>query len=367
MKILLIYLVSLLVINSCTFIPKQSGLFTYVDPSGKKKSVRTLSGWEQKRQQTIQGMESAMGRLPDRLDLPPLNMVIIDSLRGENYTRLNIRFTVAENEILPAYLYLPYPNDPKRKYPAMIALHGTSEIGKETVDGKSKNRGYAKELAERGYVVIAPDYPSMGDLKDYDFSQDRYQSGTMKGIFDHMRCVDLLMARSEVDTSRIGAIGHSLGGHNAMFLAAFDKRIKVTVSSCGWTLFDYYDLGETASKNYGGRLGPWAQERYMPLMREKYHLNSEKFPFDFDEIIASISPRAFFSNSPVDDSNFAVAGVRKGIKAATEVYSWYKKKDNLKALYPERTGHDFPPQIRLEAYHFIDSIFGFTPKNIEIK
>lgn len=50
---------------------------------------------------------------------------------------------------------------------------------------------WQRELAERGYIVIAPDYPSMGDLTDYDFSSDRYESGTMKAIFNHMRCVDL--------------------------------------------------------------------------------------------------------------------------------------------------------------------------------
>ena len=54
----------------------------------------------------------------------------------------------------------------------------------------------------------------------------------MKGIFNHMRCVDLLQAREDVDHERIGVLGHSLGGHNAIFLGAFDIRLKVIVSSC---------------------------------------------------------------------------------------------------------------------------------------
>jgi hypothetical protein len=29
--------------------------------------------------------------------------------------------------------------------------------------------GYGSELAQRGYVVVAPDYPSFGQQKDYDF------------------------------------------------------------------------------------------------------------------------------------------------------------------------------------------------------
>ncbi len=36
---------------------------------------------------------------------------------------------------------------------------------------------------------------------------------------------------------RIGVIGHSLGGHNAIFTATFDERLKAVVTSCGFTGF----------------------------------------------------------------------------------------------------------------------------------
>src|SRR5690606_23740447 len=116
-------------------------------------------------------------------------------------------------------------------------------LGKRLVDGESlkNNRAQAKELAQRGYVVIAPDYPSMGEQEDYDFDNDRYSSATMKAIFNHMRCVDLLETLDFVDANRIGVLGHSLGGHNSMFVGAFDTRLKVIVSSCGWTPMDYYN------------------------------------------------------------------------------------------------------------------------------
>ena len=107
----------------------------------------------------------------------------------------------------------------------MLALHQTSPRGRRDLEGgaKNPNMGYAPELARRGYVVLCPDYPSFGDYP-YDFSKDDYVSGSMKGVFNHMRCVDLLRSRDDVDGERIGVIGHSLGGHNAMFLAAFDER-----------------------------------------------------------------------------------------------------------------------------------------------
>jgi dienelactone hydrolase len=310
-----------------------------------------------KQKQTIEGMEAGMGKLPDRKGLPEFNVQYTDSLKTDLYTRYSINFTVAENETVFAYLYVPVSSGKTKKYPAMLALHETDAIGKKSVDGQGKNAnlGYAKELAQRGYVVIAPDYPSFGESVPYDFKKDRYESGTMKGIFNHIRCVDLLETRKDVDKKRIGVIGHSLGGHNAMFVGAFDPRLKVVVTSCGWTLFDYYDIGEAASKLYGGRLGPYAQERYMPLLRDKFNLVSDKMPFDFDLIIAAIAPRAFFSNSPVNDSNFDYKGVEKAIENVKPIYRFLKAENHLQIRYPE-SKHDFPTPVRQEAYRFIDSI-----------
>jgi dipeptidyl aminopeptidase/acylaminoacyl peptidase len=226
-----------------------SDLLYYKDHKGRKKPVKTSQDWDIKRHQILEGMQLAMGKLPDMKDLPSLNVQITDSLVENNYTRLTINFQAAKNERVPAYLYIPLDKEPDQKLPAMVVLHGTGDLGKQLVDGESTlpNRAHAKELARRGYVVIAPDYPSMGDLKNYDFESDRYESGTMKGIFNHIRCVDLLQSREEVDPERIGIIGHSLGGHNAIFAGAFDERIKVIVSSSGWTLMDYYNIGEAAS------------------------------------------------------------------------------------------------------------------------
>jgi dienelactone hydrolase len=232
----------------------------------------------------------------------------------------------------------------------MLALHPTSPLGKGVVDGEGglPNRAYAKELAERGYVVLAPDYPPFGDYAGYDFAADRYVSATMKGIFNHLRGVDLLTSLQGVDAHRIGVIGHSLGGHNAIFAGVFDERLKVVVTSCGWTPFHDY---------YGGKLAGWAQDKYMPRLRTAFGLDPDRVPFDFPEAVAALAPRGFFTNSPIHDDNFAVAGVRRAMPEVRKVYELLGAGGKLVARFPE-SGHDFPPAVREEAYAFVAQVLG---------
>ena len=219
-------------------------------------------------------------------------------------------------------------------------------IGKEEPAGLggSPNLHYALELAKRGYVTLAPDYPSFGE-HGYDFSKhEEWASGSLKAIWDNMRGIDLLQRMPEVQPDRIGCIGHSLGGHNTIFTSFFDERISVAVSSCGFTRFHKY---------YKGNLKGWTSDRYMPRIASEYGSDPNGVPFDFPELIAGLAPRAFFTNSPVRDDNFEVSGVRDTIAEASRVYRLYGVADHLRATYPD-SAHDFPPAAREEAYRFID-------------
>ena len=158
------------------------------------------------------------------------------------------------------------------------------------------------------------------------------------------RAIDLLQSMPEVDGERIGCIGHSLGGHNTMFTAAFDERIKASVSNCGFTSFPKY---------YGGKLKGWTSARYMPRIDTVYELKPEKVPFDFPEVVAAFAPRAFLASSPLRDDNFEVSGVRDCIASAQKVYDLLGAKEKLAANYPD-CAHDFPEDVRKVAYEFLD-------------
>jgi len=338
-----------------SFSPQHSDhscLLIYHGADGSEHPVKTPADWACRRQHILEGMQQAMGRLPDRGSPLPFDVKVLECVKTEEFERQKISMAIEEGDRLNAYLFVPTGLKKGQTVAAMLALHPTNPLGKMSTAGVSEgNMPYGLELAKRGYVVLAPDYPSMGEERDYDFSNDRYVSGTMKGIFNHMRCVDYLCSLDMVDTQRIGVIGHSLGGHNAMFVGVFDIRLKVIVSSCGWTPFHDY---------YHGNIAGWTSDRYMPRLRDVYKLDPDLVPFDFYEVVAALAPRAFFSNSPLGDDNFDVNGVKKAIPIAAEVYRLLGAADRLEVRYPD-VGHAFPPDVREEAYRFIDRALGHTP------
>ncbi len=327
----------------------------FPDENGNPAPLKTLADWERRRAVIVAGFEGAAGKLPSRDALPDLDVQVAERVETERYVRETITFASEAGDRTPAYLYLPKGLAPGERRIGVVALHPTHKTGKAITDGQGErpNRAYAKELAERGHVVIAPDYLSFGGYQDYDFAADRYESGTMKGVWNHMRCVDLLLSRPEVDAERIAAIGHSLGGHNAIFLGVFDRRVKAVVSSCGWTPFHDY---------YGGDLKGWTSDRYIPAIRDRYGLDPDKVPFDYYELIAALAPAAFFSNSPLRDSNFDWRGVEKVAPQVRRIYELHDTPEKLRIAYPDDE-HDFPTIEREESYRFLEKWLGTDSVN----
>ena len=206
-------------------------------------------------------------------------MRVDSTQQDQGFVRKKITFASEPGDRVPAWLLIPDPpGRPKSPTPAVLCLHQTVAIGKDEpvgLGGKPDLR-YARELARRGYVALAPDYPNFGEYK-IDVYKLGYASATMKAIWNNLRAVDLLCSLKEVDPDRIGVIGHSLGGHNAIFTALFEPRIQAVVSSCGFNAFPSY---------YKGNVAGWSHKGYMPRLRETYQLDLQKVPFDFPELIA---------------------------------------------------------------------------------
>jgi hypothetical protein len=169
-----------------------------------------------------------------------------------------------------------------------------------------------------------------------------YQSGTMKAVWDNIRGLDLLESMPFVRKGSFGAIGHSLGGHNSIYTAVFEPRIKVVVSSCGFDSFVHY---------MNGNIKGWCSDRYMPKLLQ-YQNRLADVPFDFYEVIGALAPRWVFINAPLGDSNFKSSSVDEVVSAARPVFDLYRASKRLTVEHPN-CGHDFPEPMRQNAYRFL--------------
>jgi hypothetical protein len=324
------------------FYPDHSNLLLTIDPDGQPHPVRSPRDWARRRRDILRNFELVSGEPPASARIIPPDLLVLEEKTLDTVVRRKVTFLVEEGDRLPAYLLLP--RGLKKKAPAVLCLHQTSKMGKaEPVGMGMKNLGYALELAQRGLVTLSPDYPGFGDYA-IDVYARGWASATRKGIWNHMRAVDLLQSLPEVDPDRIGVIGHSLGGHNAIFLGVFDLRIRAVVSSCGFNAFPKYS---------GGNLRGWSHRGYMPRIQELYGADPRRVPFDFPDLVAALAPRPFFANAPLGDANFEVSGVRDCVEAARQVYGLLGAPEALQAIHPD-CGHDFPPGVREKAYRWLE-------------
>lgn len=328
------------------FYADKTKLLVYIDGDGKEQPISAAADWPRRRAHILANLQLVMGPMPsDDRKVPP-DVQVYDEIKMQRYVRKTISFASEAGDRVPALLLIP--QELKGRAAAMLCLHQTTSIGKLEPAGLGglKNLAYAAELAERGMVTLAPDYPNFGDYK-IDVYAKGYASATMKGIWNHRRAVDVLQSLPEVDPERIGVIGHSLGGHNSLYVATFEPRIKAVVTSCGFNAFPKY---------FKGNLNGWSHKGYMPRIASEYGKDPKRMPFDFTEILGAIAPRPLFINAPKGDSNFEVSGVEDCVSAAAPVYELLGAKDALRPVYPD-AGHDFPPEVRKQAYEFLDATF----------
>lgn len=317
--------------------------------------VKSIADWQLRRGEIMAGVREVMGDMPSSEKRCDLAMEMIEEVDCGSYVRQLITYASEPGSRVPAYLLVPkavLENGGKR-VPAVLCLHGTDDaVGHGIVVGLGQrpNRQYARELAERGYVTLAPSYPLLANYQP-DVIGLGWASGTLKAVWDNMRGLDLLQSLPFVEAESLAAIGQSLGGHNSVFTGVWDQRLKVIVSSCGLDSFvDYYSGDEQVWRPERG----WTQTRYMPRLAN-YRGRLEEIPFDFHELIAALAPRHVLIIAPLSDDNFQASSVDRVIEAARPVFRLYGVEEHLQVEHPE-CSHDFPDEMREEAYQLLDRV-----------
>jgi len=248
-------------------------------------------------------------------------------------------------ETVPAYLARPLRAT--GRLPAVLFNHshgGGYKIGKqEFVDGRSYLQPvpYAKELTGLGYVSLAIDHWIFGE-RSHTTEPDMFKEMLWKGqvlwgmmVYDSLRAMDFLVQRPDVDPSRIGTLGISMGSTMAWWLAALDERVKVTVDIC--CLTDFQTL--IAKKGLSGH-GVY------------YFVPSLVKHFTTAEINALIAPRAHLGLAGIQDKLTPVEGLDIIDAELKKVYAETGHPERWKLLRYD-VGHQETAEGRQEIVAFL--------------
>ncbi|MFX4271820.1 dienelactone hydrolase family protein [Propionibacteriaceae bacterium Y1685] len=308
--------------------------------------------WPAERARIRTALDDLLGALPAR---GPVSYATEDVRQLDDHDQHRIRIGTADGGSVPALLLVPHRIESPRS--AMVALHPTNPDGKASVataEGKD-NRRYGLELVQRGHVVLAPDTITAGDRlvgDDKPFHTQRHDqlhpelSAMGQMLSDHLHCLDLLVSLPQVDPTRIGVIGHSLGGYNAFLLGGADERIAVTVSSCGFATF----AGDTKPHRWGQR--DWFS--HFPALSPM--IDHGEVPFEWHEVAALVAPRPFLNWMGAGDQIFGNWQPSvQGMMHVGELYASLGAADRFES-WLGHGGHDFPALVREAAYTFCERV-----------
>ena len=231
------------------------------------------------------------------------------------YTRALVTYNVEAGERVSAWLLMPQGAAPTNGWPAVLAIHQHDnhyDLGKaEPLDWLATRcthtgKRYASEVmsccvltccalktGDRHVRFVKPTVMDDAGYERFEFTK-RLLAGSClqtKYLHDLTCAVDVLASLPGVNRERLGVIGHSLGGLEALWLAWYDARITAAVSSCGFGLLRTLVRDGI---NHGFAT-------YVPGILEVC---------DLDALVGALAPRAFLLTAGETDPLFPIDGVR---------------------------------------------------------
>ena len=304
-----------------------------------------LNRWNDvERARTRATIVECLGKLPPRPD-PRKVRVVSREDRGD-YILERIEFENGVDMTVPGIVLMP--KNRAQPAPAIVALHGHGS-SKESVCTDVENQQFiGPSLAEKGYVVAAIDgyfngerigKGPAGKLEEKSaqeatlFKLYLWQGRTLWGMMlrDEQCLVDYLETRPEVDKSRIGATGMSMGCTRAWWLAAIDDRIRSVVGVACFTR--YTELIAHGTVRAHGIY------YFVPGLLQH---------FDTEAIYALVAPRPMLMLSGDQDGGAPTDGIEVLEKKLATVYKLYDKETRFRSVVYKNTGHEYLPEMKEE-------------------
>ncbi len=263
----------------------------------------------------------------------------------DGYKARKIEVRLSRYYTVPAYVLIP---DGKGPFPAVNLLHDHGAhlfIGKEKMIQPlacedSLVRADAQQwagqlyggqflgdyLARHGYVVFSADAPMWGERGQKEGPRrDRYDmiAGNMMmyGIdlsaymtYDDISGTEFLATMPEVDASRIGCAGCSMGAYRAWMLSALSDRIKAGAAVCWMVTTDEQMSFKYPRTENGGFANCFpGLRRWM----------------DYPHVASMACPKAMLFINGTQDKLFPVPGVEKAFRIMRDTWQSQGAADRL--------------------------------------
>jgi pimeloyl-ACP methyl ester carboxylesterase len=188
--------------------------------------VKSAADWQRRRKELLQTWHEVMGPWPEVIAKPKLE--VLSSIGRDGLTQERMRLEIAPRQTGEGWLLTPAGTGP---FPAVLVVYYEPEtsIGQNP---KQPERDFGLQLARRGFVTLSIGTPG-GDAWKPELGKAQCQPLSFHA-YVAANCWNALAQLRQVDSRRIGVVGHSYGGKWALFAAAlWDKFAGVAVSDPG--------------------------------------------------------------------------------------------------------------------------------------
>ena len=304
-----------------------------------------LEEWTRRREATRKTLWTLLGDLPLGPARPEIT-ILSKQDRGE-YRLEKLAIDNGAGARITSTLLVPKGPGP---FPAILYLHwhaGQYALGKEELwqDVPGGGGGRGEDLVGRGYVVLAPDAYAFGERSgqgpDGPAQKGEPEELTLSKTFlwmgrslwgmivrDDRIALDVLAARPEVDPTRLGATGISMGSTRAWWLSALDERVSASAGICCLTRCQ--DLIAAGGLHQHGIY------YFVPGLLKH---------FDTEAVASLIAPRPFLTLSGADDPGSPARGVETINAFCAGVAALYGKPGTFRGVLYPGVAHECTPEM----------------------
>jgi len=322
-------------------------------PIGKLRIPASKREWVRQRARVREIVVRSLGELPPRPAKLNVRVVSIDRRPGYRIEKF-VFHNGAESEV-PGYLAIPEGFPGKR--PAILTMHGHGSSKENMFGYQPTSQDVAEMLARKGYAVMGIDNYFGGERRgtgpagalemqarnaDQEMSLFKlhlWLGRTLWGMMlrDEQIALDYLASRPEVDASRIGAQGMSMGSTRAWWLAAIDDRVKAVVGVACFTRYE--ELIATRNLRAHGIY---------------YFVPGILKHFDSEGVMALIAPRPFLALTGDRDAGSPPSGMAKLEAILKRIWGLYGKPEAFQSIVYKDTGHMYTDAMKQKMAEWFD-------------